>query len=115
MSMHEIKRWDAVICNNNNQAPMLYVIPDRFLMEFFRVNKYSVFCEILYTESECYDNQIISGVVNNSAYTPNCRPNFFADTNMYVITLNMNWNGYPPKNGKVIFHGYKEPKPEIKD
>lgn len=114
MSTYQIKRWDAVIFgNNNDQSPMFYITPDMYLLEFFKANQYSVFCEIRGTGS-VYDGMIISGVVNQSAYTPNCRPNYFADTNTYVVTLNMDFKGYPKRNGTVIFSGYKNPKPQVK-
>lgn len=114
MTTYQINRWDAVIYgNSNNQSPMIYVNPDIYLLEFFKANEYSVFCEIRDSES-IYDKIIVPGVVNSSAYTPNCRPNYFAGTNTYVITLEMDFKGYPPKNGVVVFSGYKNPKPQIK-
>ena len=114
MSTYQIKRWDAVIFgNDNSQSPMFYVTPDMYLLEFFKANQYSVFCEVRGSGS-VYDGMIIPGVVNQSAYTPNCRPNYFEDTNTYVVTLNMDFKGYPNRNGSVIFSGYKNPKPQVK-
>lgn len=114
MTTYQINRWDAVIYgSNNHRSPMIYVKPDMYLLEFLKANQYSVFCEIKDSES-VYDKIIVSGVANSSAYTPNCRPNYFADTNMYVITLEMDFKGYPPKNGNVVFSGYKNPKPQAK-
>jgi len=114
MTTYEIKRWDSVIFgNHNNQSPMIYINPDMYLLEFFKTNQYSIFCEIIGSGS-VYDGLLLPAVVNTSAYTPNCRPNYYADTNTYVVTLDIDWKGYPLRNGSVIFSGYKNPKPEVK-
>lgn len=113
MTSYEIKRWDAVISNNSlTQSPMLYIVPDIYLLEFIKSNKFSLFCQIYETESS-YDNLLIPCSANKSSDTPNCRPNYFVETNTYVITLDTNWIGYPNKLGKVIFSGYKNNKSQI--
>ena len=61
MSTYQIKRWDAVIFgNDNNQSPMFYITPDMYLLEFFKANQYSVFCEVRGSDS-VYEGMIIPG------------------------------------------------------
>ena len=109
MTQYQIKRWDVVMFGNNmTKVPMIYIIPDLYFLEFAKVNEYSLFCEISGTGTG-YDRIIIPATVNKSSNVPNCRPNFYADTGAYVLTLNMNWEGYPNKMGKVKFLGYKDP------
>lgn len=109
MTTYEIKRWDVVLGDNIRKRPMIYIVPDLYFLEFIKLNEYSIFCEISQTKSH-YDKVIVPAVVNKSSNIPNCRPNFFAETGTYVITLNMDWNGYPTKLGKVKFFGYKHPE-----
>lgn len=111
MTTYQINRWDSVIYGNSNtQSPMIYVNPDIYLLEFFKENQYSVFCEIRDSDSTLYDKIIVPGVVNRYSSIPN----YFSSTNTYVITLEMDFKGYPPKNGVVLFFGYKNPKSQIK-
>ena len=114
MTTYQIKRWDVVMFGNNiTKVPMIYIIPDLYFLEFAKVNEYSLFCEISGTNT-IYDGVIIPATVNKSSDVPNCRPNFYADTGTYVITLKMDWNGYPNRLGKVKFLAYKNPIPQNK-
>lgn len=109
MSKYDIKRWDGVILGNNTQkTPVIYIEPDLTFQEFVRNNDYKVICEISSTGTP-YDGKKIIGVVDKSSNIPNNRPNFYAKTGLYVITLVSSWNGYPDldKNGQVVFHGCK--------
>lgn len=108
MSSYQIERWD-VIMSNNNKVPMLYVKPDLTFLDFIKANNFSVVCEISNTNNNFYDKKRFNGVVNRSSNIPNCRPNFFEQTNLYVITLDSKWNGYPKDLGVVKFYGLKQP------
>jgi len=113
MTTYEIKRWDVIMFgDSNSKTPMIYIVPDMYFLEFAKVNEFSLFCEISGTNSP-YDNLIVPVVINKSSNVPNCRPNFFAETNTYVVTLKMNWGGYPCKLGQVKFFGYKDPVPQV--
>lgn len=106
MTEYKIERWDVILVNNH-RLPIIYVKPDLDFIEFVRRNNYKVFVNIKGTRT-VYDNNLIEGTVDQSSFVPNCRPNFFANTGLYVITLQSSWNGYPEfgKLGTVIFHGY---------
>ena len=106
MTEYKIERWD-VILENNHRVPIIYVKPDLGFVEFTRKNNNVVVLEIKNTNT-IYDNKKIVGKVNLSSSVPNCRPNFFAYTGYYVITLDSSWNGYPtPDNlGSIIFYDY---------
>jgi hypothetical protein len=98
--------------NNNAKVPMIYVKPDTTFLDFIRKNNYAVVCEIEGTGT-IYDGKQIPGVVDKSSYVPNCRPNFFEKTGLYVVTLYSNWYGYPNvgMNGEVKFLGLKAADP----
>lgn len=101
----EIKRWDVII-SNDKQYPIIYIEPTIAFLEYVKNNQYVVSCKIHNTNT-VYDNKDIVGIVNKSAYIPNCRPNFFNKYNYYVIVLySATWNGYPePENlGTVIIN-----------
>ena len=108
MLNYEIKRWDVILVNDK-RIPIIYIKPDIEFMNLIRKNNYNVICFIHGTRT-VYDNNKIYGVVNESMYVPNCRPNFFNETGLYVITLDSSWNGYPPENmlGNVDLYGVYE-------
>ena len=115
MTTYEIKRWDVIMYGNDTKkTPAIYIIPDIYFIEFAKVNEFSLFCRIVDTYSP-YDDVIIPVVVNKSSNAPNCRPNFFDETNSYIITLDTNWHGYPLYLGNVKFYGYKNPIPQSKN
>jgi hypothetical protein len=107
MSEYKIERWDGVMFSNSiTKYPMIYIKPDITFLEFIKENNYTVLCEIKGTNKN-YDNRVIPGIVDKSSNTPNCRPNFYEKTGLYVITLQTQWDGYPYINslGTVIFKG----------
>ena len=107
---YKIERWDAVMFGNYlRKIPMIYIKPDETFLEFARNNNFSVLCEISDTGMN-YDTKSgnkIPGIINQSGSIPNCRPNFFEKTGLYVISLLSPWIGYPSKNslGTVKFFG----------
>ena len=129
MSAYAIKRWDAVMFGNSlRKVPMIYVEPDETFLEFARANQFSVLCEIHGTGTN-YDYKPhapvkLEGIVDTSSVVPSCRPNYFAKTGYYVVTLLAPWIGYPPGDrlGQVKFFGLKEgirtqipaPSPKVK-
>jgi len=91
--------------NSNNILPLLYIVPDEQFLKLARDNKFSLTCEITdIGDGKTYTHQC---TVNKSAYVPNCRPNYFAKTGHYVITLQVPWVGYPTKLGNIKFYGIK--------
>ena len=116
MSAYKIKRWDAVTGNNVLKRPMIYIKPDETFLSFARANKFAVLCEISGTGMN-YDHKPgspvkIPGIVSRSAMVPNCRPNYYAETEYYVVTLLAPWIGYPHKSmGSVKFFGLEAGMP----
>jgi hypothetical protein len=96
----DIVRWDAVIDKCSlNPKPFLYFTPTLELLEFFERNLWRVRVVITGSQST-YDNKILWGVVQKSAFEAGCRPNYYAATELYTIALRTIWNGYPKKLGK---------------
>ena len=108
MTQYKIERWDAVLYGNNIiKSPIIYIKPDKYLLEFAKANNYLMVVKIEGTNT-IYDGREILGVLDLSAVVPNQRPNFFEDTGLYVIKLYAHWYGYPSpsKLGMVSFLGY---------
>ena len=107
---YSIIRWDVLSSDNINKAPAIYVKPDLAFMEFVRANNFSIMCKIDGTDGP-YDGRLCVGIVNKSSQVPNCRPNFFSQTGDYIITLNLEWMGYPSPNklGNVTIYGQTMP------
>jgi len=107
---YSIIRWDVLSSDNINKAPAIYVKPDLAFMEFIRANNFSIMCKIDGTEGP-YDGKLCVGIVNKSSQVPNCRPNYFAQTGDFIITLNLEWMGYPSPNklGNVTIYGQTMP------
>ena len=54
----------------------------------------------------------MKGNVSKSCDVPNCRPNYYADTGTWTITLDFPWIGYPKTPGTVQFFGFKDTVPQ---
>lgn len=103
MKEFTIKRWDAVIVGNSiEKKPMVYIVPDIELLEFIRSNNYNLECSFTGTGSG-YDDGVYKCEIDSSALTPNCRPNFFAESGLYCVTILTPWAGYPEQNGSIQF------------
>lgn len=109
----KIVRWDSVLDSCGiNPKPMIYVKPTKEFIEYVKRNKYMVFVKIDETGKPGYDCKMW-GIVKKSAFAGGCRPNFFDKTNLWTITLDKFWNGYPKHLGTVSFNpGPVPPKKE---
>jgi hypothetical protein len=103
MTEYKIERWDVLLINNK-RVPAIYIKPDLNFMNFVKDHNYDIISIISGTGTE-YDNKKINGFVNQSSYWPNCRPNFYSNSGLYIITLDSSWSGYPSfeKLGTVKF------------
>ena len=101
MTTYPIKQWSVGLTGNSvTRNPLIFVTPDPNFLEMARKNSFVVKCQIKGSDS-IYDKHSITGVINTSGNVPNCRPNFFDKTGLYVIRLLSNWYGYPNINGSV--------------
>lgn len=116
---YKIKRWDAISYNNLVKYAAIYIVPDLKLQTFAKLNNYVVPFTVTGTNSS-YDNLVFFGHIDTSAYTPDCRPNFFNATKLWVVTLSgkdkniSTWNGYPPVEGLAMALGMKETPIKLK-
>jgi len=99
MTIYDIKRWDVVLNVSGNRIPLIYFKPDK---DFTHMIEKEVNIQIKNTNT-IYDSHIIPGVIRTSEYTPNYRPNFFAQTGLYVIYLKSSWEGYPKQTNMGNF------------
>ena len=93
--MYKICRWDPITFGNNiHPVPMIYIKPDQHLLEFSKLNNDKLVVNITSTNT-IYDGISLDGVICESRELPNYRPNYFKETDTYVIVLDAIWNGYP--------------------
>lgn len=111
MSLYPIVRWDVITTDNVTLRPVVYIQPDLNFLEFAKANNFAIICEISGTNTR-YDGVQAHGVVDKSCSVPNCRPNFYNKTGLYVITLDTTWYTYPQwdKLGFVKIFGFEKPK-----
>lgn len=105
---YSIKRWDPIIFPGNVEPfPVIYIKPDKKFIDFAKRNNYNIFVRIENT-GKIYDGKAMVGIVDSAANVPNYRPNFYNDTEYYVIILYAQWRGYPfPKMGDAYVMGLK--------
>ena len=105
MNSYPIERWDVITKNNVKLSPVFYVKVDMALLEFMRNNLWSVSLDISGTGIQDYDlNTNLIADVSLSSIVPNCRPNFYAQTNYLIVTVHgAEWAGYPSQLGNVKF------------
>jgi len=103
--VYNIERWDAVLFRNGTDpVPIIYVKPDDKLLKFASDNKDALLVKIN-NPSSIYGGKSIYGVFAKSSEIPNCRPNFFKKTGLYVIVLQAGWYGYPDCLGTCEIFG----------
>ena len=104
---YKIERWDVLYDERLNiKRPMIYIVPDDYLLEYANMNIDTLYITMSGTGIECYDGIQLKAQLFSSANYPNKRPNFFDETGYYVIVLkDAIWVGYPKKLGIVTFQG----------
>jgi hypothetical protein len=99
MSTYKIVRWDAVLNDCTIiPKPFIYFYPDLELLEFLKRNNFRVRITIHGSDSK-YDGGKIWAIAKKSTFAAGCRPNFFEGTELWVLTLDVIWNGYPKNLG----------------
>jgi hypothetical protein len=105
VNTYKIERWDAILFDNStNPTPIIYIKPDKELLDFAKQNKNAVLINIVGSNS-IYDNKNIPSIFTKSSKVPNCRNNFFKKTGLYVIILDSDWHGYPDCLGECKIYG----------
>jgi hypothetical protein len=124
MTELEILKWNVDMGNTtsggrNVLIPYAMIQPDLKWLAQAKANDNIVYVEI--TDSGIYDGGY-RAILEPTSFIPNPRPNFFAATQTYALTLvDADWSGYPPNGalGKVKLsdavvvpgEGYITPKP----
>lgn len=99
---YKIHRWDVVLFGNTTvPTPIIYIKPDKTLIEFAEKNKNVLLVELNIPNST-YNKIVVNGFFAKSSEIPNCRANFFEKTGLYVIVLELKWCGYPNYLGDVV-------------
>jgi len=99
MSTYKIVRWDAVLNDCTIiPKPFIYFYPDLELLEFLKRNNFRIRVTISGSNSR-YDGGKIWAIAKKSTFAAGCRPNFFEGTELWILTLDVIWNGYPKSLG----------------
>lgn len=100
--MFKINRWDVVMTGDSDlPKPLVYFHPNLDILDHARKNNYKFRVDI--SGTKIYDGTVWA-IMDKSSVVPNCRPNFFEATNLYVLTLLATWNGYPPSDGSFTLN-----------
>lgn len=106
MSELDILKWDVDFGNTtsggrNTYVPFVTIQPNLHFLSTAKANDNIVYVEV--SDSGIYDG-VYRAVLEPTSNLPNPRPNFFAATGAYALTLiDADWDGYPPNGalGKV--------------
>lgn len=110
MTSYSIYRWDPVLLNNSVvPSAMIYIKPDKELLDFILANNNTVMLTISGTNG-LYDGDVV-GIVNNLASNTQCneRPVMFEKTGYYTVMLYSDWKKYPETMGSVVVSGLRRP------
>lgn len=89
-----IERWDSVILPTNVfPFPVVYIKPTNEFKKYVDVVKQVIICSL--SPNTFYNDKEYIGVVYSADKFPSYRPQFYNDTNYYVIVLLTFWKGYP--------------------
>jgi len=93
---YDIQRWDSVIEKGNTfPYPMVYVKKNG-------LKNGSLVKATISDSNSMYDGQTVGAIVKCSAGPPLNTPNFYKETDLFVILLFAPWLGYPAKLGTVL-------------
>ena len=104
---YKVYRWDPVLIKNNiNPYPVLYIKPDKRLLEFAKKHKFRMDV-VLNGSGTPWDGMSFKATLNSSLDFPTTstggkRVNFYNATGLYNLTLDTVWSAYPPQLGSVI-------------
>lgn len=108
----EILRWDVIEdpCTGI-LSPMAYFVPTTDFIILSKLNNNRIYLNLFDIFKENGEEMYLPNkmkrtlaVIDKSSDIPNCRKNFFDETNTYVIYLKeLNWNGYVDLNRKPKF------------
>ncbi len=102
---YKIHRWDAVLFGNSTDpTPIIYIKANSDLLEFAKANKDALLVDLKIPDS-IYNDKLVAGLWFKSSDIPNCRPEFFEKTELYVIVLQAPWHGYPDNLGEIAISG----------
>jgi hypothetical protein len=102
---YKIHRWDVVLFGNSNDpTPIVYIKADDDLLKFAKDNSDAFLVE-LHVAGSIYDKKSVVGIWAKSSEIPNCRAEFFKETELYVLVLQAPWYGYPDCLGDVVIFG----------
>lgn len=88
-----IVRWDIIKDScDNTLKPMVYFKPDLESLEIIRKNNNRLRVNIEGTKD--YD-KVYNATIDRSSDIPNCRPNFYDATQLYIATLDTFFNYFP--------------------
>jgi len=97
-TVHKIEQWHSVLLGSKTFGkPFVFIKGSRELDKLMNRN---VIVVVEGTNTK-YDNKAATGFLSSSAYLPEFRPFFFDKTQYYTVILNMNWMGYPIKEGVI--------------
>lgn len=104
----DILQWNPINDEYGQIKASIYIKPTLSLLEFANRNvsngNRTLMVQINGTEHSVYDGSTVFAILDKTSDVPECRQNFFNATGLYVMTLKLNWNGYPNKNGTVTIY-----------
>jgi len=107
MNAIPIHQWNPITVASGEVKASFYIKPSLLLLQFLNRNvgngNRMSLVKVEGTNNPIYDGGELFAIVDTSANVPNNRQNFFRETGYYVVTLALDWFGYPPQNGTVSF------------
>ena len=102
-----IHQWNPITIASGEVKASFYIKPSLHLLQFLNRNVENgnrmSLVQVKDTLHPIYDGGELFAIVDTSANVPSNRQNFFRETGYYVVTLALDWFGYPPQNGTVSF------------
>ena len=101
-----IQQWNPVAVASGDVRASFYIQPTLALLQFLNRKvengNQMALVQITGTGHTVYDGGELFATIDTSAF-PNGRQNFYNSTHYLIVTLSVDWLGYPPENGRVTF------------
>ena len=112
-----IQQWNPIIGEYGEVKSSFYISPTLKTLQFLNRdvgngNRLAL-VRVRNSGHPLYDDREVFATVDTSAF-PNYRENFYRTTKFLIVTLTINWSGYPPSKGTVEFlEGIVAPEVDI--
>lgn len=100
----DILSWNPISIDSNNLMACVYIRPDLQILRLFQNALLNNILVKITDTTSVYDGLIVFGTIDKSGDCVTTNQKFFNGDQVYAITLDYPWHGYPVVNGRLTLN-----------